>query len=187
MTQKGYILSEARWKWVRQQCLRVANFSVKGAIFHKCGESMSLAIQPPPLPIAPSLARITAIHNNYLETKIMQVAMATAVWSVPAAAPVTYVAKYPGLQKMFYNGKTITDPVTEDDVSFTYGDENTRTATLDSETESQRIVPWHTTDSDAPPIVIIPMIFPVLMDNDSTVLVCSHVDMGPAYWARYTP
>lgn len=92
-------------------------------------------VNPRALPDGPFLARITAIHDNYLECKREE--------GGSLVGDAFNVAKYPEVQKQEYDGKTLTDP-TNGAVTWTfaYTGGQTRTVTnQDSDTEDQVIVP----------------------------------------------
>lgn len=189
MPEQFRILTESAYQTIRRIIGKVDNANGPGVT--NAPDSLSFNPQVvtkggeegrrrPPL----ALARITAIHKNYFDAKILTVDRTTGAWSVPADAPTVYVAKHPFMQATFYDGKTVTDPVSAANITFSYQTVNTREADNGTDAEAQRAVPWYTTDADDAPTIVAPTGFVAVNDGGSGVVQCSYIEMGPRYWAK---
>lgn len=142
--------------------------------------------RPPPRTSAslPRLARITAIHDNYVEANLMGINPSTGTATVISDPLSVNVAMHPYMQRQFYDGKTLPDPISATNVTFTYNSPNSREADNGTTTEAQRPVPWYTTHVNDAPIVVERMDFTVPSDGGGTVVYCTYVEASPRYWAK---
>lgn len=142
----------------------------------------------------PILAKVTALHNNYVEAQRWRQAADGAdpprhPWSLDTVT--LNAALPPDLQLQWYESADLTDPL-DANVSLTFAAGDTpqeRTVTKDDDgsdsEESQRIVPWLSTDTtNAPPVLILPMGMWVPNDADTEDVYCTHIIAGPHAWAK---